>query len=178
MRDRRRDLCDLAEQRCLESRLERVLQRLGEIAADHRDRMRQRALEFRFTPDEARLFQPLEDAVALDRDRGMLQAGEAHVLGFDAGRQAIAEARHAAGMRAELLVGFLEQGIIGDNRREPRHPRPPDLAIGHARQLRAEQPARGREHFLGARQRHAADEMKLRTRHRYSLLNPRVALSF
>jgi len=60
-------------------------------------------------------------------------------------------------MRAELLIGPLERGIVGDDRREPRHPRPPDFAVGDAREMGAEQAARGREHLLGARERHAPD---------------------
>ena len=109
VRQRGRDLVDLALDRLVVDRVDRRVQLVDEIKPDHRVRRHEVDLEFGFGGDLAGILEPLEDRVGRFRDIGIVQIVEMHVLRRAAGLQPVALPPGAGRMHPENLAGFFQR---------------------------------------------------------------------
>ena len=168
VRDGGGELVDLAAQRGVEDRIDRLVQVFLQEQPDHRMGRNQIDLEAALGGDFPLLFELREVPVGSDGDIGIEQIAELDVLDRGARPQPVARARGPGGVHAKHLVRFLEGRIVGEHRLEPRDPVAalPGLSVGDTQQPRPERRADGFEHLTRVGERNAADEVDVARRHR------------
>ena len=163
VRQRLRDLVDLALERLVVHRIERLMQIVLQEQPYHR--MCGNEVDLKpaaFGHDAARL-EFGKFGVGLLRDIRIEQVAERNVANRLPRPQPIAQARRAAGMHAEKLIRLLERGIVGKYRFEPGNPvgTLAGFPIGDAFKVATQGRAHGLEHLARIAKRHASDKMNV-----------------